>query len=155
MGGTAFVVMLGMIAGCFINTRLVDRMSGLHIIMIGCALMLLASMAMLVIGLFGWFNVPVVVLPMIVILFASSLVFTNSSSGAMRTMTHIAGSAGAVFGGSQMLMSFMGSALASQLSITTQQPLAILLVVNSVLVSLSIYFLVARSRVPQASVQVA
>lgn len=124
--------------GGFINAMLVNRM-GLNLMLkIGSAIMLLGGVLMLVLGLLGYLNTIVIMVPVITFIIGTSLIFPNAYAGAFHPFPKIAGTAGAIFGFLQMLGGALSSMAISYASTDTQVPLAIALIAISILSYLAV-----------------
>ncbi len=106
-------------------------------LMFGCGLLMLA------LGLLGYLNTLVILIPMTLFSMGSGFALSNSFAGAFHPFPTMSGSAGALFGCIQILGAALASALISQLPQHNQIPLAILL---STLGALSILFLQLTTR---------
>lgn len=122
---------LGFSLGGFLNMKFVIRL-GIELMMkIGVVFQLFAGILMLVFYYLEFFNTIVIVLPILFFMLGSSLVFPNSSAGALTPFPKIAGTAGALFG----FMQILGGAIASSLIALTdrhdQLPIALAFIITA------------------------
>lgn len=135
-GWVAAVSGLFFIVGGLMNALFVERM-GLHnMLLIGLGIMFLGSLVMLIFGLIHIIDVTVIMIPVITYILGSSLIFSNAYAGAMHPFSETAGTAGAVFGFIQILGGAVSSFLMSLMHNYNQVPLAIILLLSSVLAAI-------------------
>jgi len=133
-------ITFALLAGRVANIVLLNYYNAKQTVFIGCLGMLFSSLMMLVLGQLGYLNVAVVIIPMMIIIMSSGLVFSNAMAGALRKFSDIAGSAGALYGCIQIFASFIASAIAAKLHETTQVPMASLLSVITLLGVVVVYY---------------
>ncbi len=121
---TPFIA-VALICGSLTNARLVKHRGPDRMLILAARIMLIAASTMLLLGLFGFANVWVVVLPMMVFVMGVTMVFSNSFAGAFSPFPHAAGIVGALYASIQMLISATFSAGAAWLSHKSQIPLAL------------------------------
>lgn len=97
-GMTAIAVTFGLLLGHFTNARFVMKKGIDYMIRIGFALMLVGGLSLLFFQSTLPLNLVTLLLPTILFLMGSGLVFGNSTAGAFHPFPRIAGSAGALFG---------------------------------------------------------
>ena len=114
--------------------------------MLGSVVMLLSGVTMLWVGFFGFFNVKVVLIPMIVYIIGNGLVLSNSMVGALMPFADIAGSSGALFGFIQMLGIFVASAIAAAQHSENQIMMAVILSALGLLSLLINHTIVSRGQ---------
>lgn len=121
------------IVGGFINAMIVERFGLQKMLFTGLLIMLIGSIVMLGFGLHGTLNTFVVMVPVVIYIVGSSMVFSNAYAGAMHPFTLTAGTAGAVFGFLQILGGAVSSFLMSLMHEYNQIPLAFVLLLSSML----------------------
>ena len=99
---------------------------------------------MLFFYLLGYINTYVIIIPIIVFMMGSSLVFPNSSAGALTPFPKIAGMAGALFGFVQILGGAISSGVIALAQDENQFPIAIVFIITALLSML--VFRVFKSR---------
>ena len=100
----------------------------------GLALVIMAGLGMLLTKLlFNLFNIYVILIPLAIATFGQALVWSNSITGALKDLAHIAGTAAALFSCLQMLLSALISGLFTIPGEYNQIPLAIILIALGVL----------------------
>ncbi|STX29527.1 multidrug resistance protein, MFS superfamily [Legionella beliardensis] len=140
-GWLSILVGSGFAFGGFINARLVG-IYGINAMMIfGFLSQFSAGLFMLVFYLLSYLNTWVIIIPIIIFMFGSSLVFPNSSTGALIPFPKIAGTAGAVFGFMQILGGAFASGLIAFFHDENQLPMAIAFLLTSVLSIILFYLL--------------
>jgi Bcr/CflA subfamily drug resistance transporter len=127
-GWLSLVLSTGTITGFMVNSRLVMRLGIFKMLISGIILILLCGLSMMLLGIFGFFNVYVIMIPMIFFSIASGLIASNAVASAFNAFPHIAGTAGALFGFIQMFFSFIASLVLSELHEPSQIPLAIIFI---------------------------
>jgi Bcr/CflA subfamily drug resistance transporter len=123
----------GFLTGGLLNMRLVAKVGIDRMVNLGFMAQLLAGLLMLVGFLTGYINVPVIMLPVLLFMLGSSLVFPNSSAGALIPFPKIAGTAGAIYGFIQILGGAISSSLMSLLEDQNQLPIAIAFIACSII----------------------
>lgn len=144
-GWLAVVIGAGIISGSFCNSRLVKFVPGAKILMLAGIVMFVASIFMLLFGLYGVINFYVIMLPMFGIAVGSQLAFPNAFSGGMSKITVAVGFASALFTSIQMGSSSLANTIASMLHVRDQVPLAIMLSSVSLLLAVTVYCGVIRA----------
>ncbi len=122
---------LGFASGGFINANFVEKFGINKMMCLGFLLQLGAGLFMLGFYLLGYINTVVIILPIMVYMMGSSLVFPNSSAGAFGPFAKIAGSAGAVFGFMQVLGGVVSSSVISMMHDDNQLPMAMAFIVSA------------------------
>ncbi|STY28356.1 multidrug resistance protein [Legionella wadsworthii] len=89
---------IGFALGGFLNMKFVIKAGIERMMNIGFSSQLVAGLLMLLFYLFGYINTAVIVMPILLFMMGSSLVFPNSSAGALTPFPKIAGTAGVLFG---------------------------------------------------------
>jgi hypothetical protein len=88
---------------------------------------------MLFFYLLGFINTFVIIAPIILFMMGSSLVFPNSSAGALTPFPKIAGMAGALFGFVQILGGALSSTAVALAQDENQLPIAIAFIITALL----------------------
>lgn len=115
--------------GALTNSRLLNKYSSYALLITGGTCMLIGSILMLIIGLTLPMSLISILTPMIIIYFGVGFIFPNAFALAFKDFGHIAGIAGAAYGGMQMLGASAATMIAAQLPHETQLPLAGFLVI--------------------------
>jgi MFS family permease len=145
-GWVTAVIAIGIAFGNILNALVIKKFSLLATMKVGLVLMFLGVLTMLMIGLFHVLNLWVVLCPMLVIVIGIGLVGVNAASSAMTPFPKIAGTAAAIYGGLQMLIFAVLSAVAAILHTQNQIPLACLLLLPPIIIALSMK-LVAEEKI--------
>ncbi|MCF6775828.1 multidrug effflux MFS transporter [Thiotrichales bacterium 19X7-9] len=129
-GWLTFLIAIAYYIGTSINRLYVSKYginimmkSGLLLIFISAVFMLIAKLA------FGLFNVYVTFIPLFVATLGQALIWSNSIAGALKDLSQVAGSAAALFGCLQMLLSALVSGIIAMLHEHNQIPIAITMIV--------------------------
>ncbi|KTD67565.1 multidrug effflux MFS transporter [Legionella shakespearei] len=128
---------IGFAAGGFLNMRFVTRLGIDRMMNIGFLCQLCAGLIMLSFYLLGYINTYVIVAPILLFMMGSSLVFPNSSAGALTPFPKIAGTAGALFGFVQILGGAISSSIVALSHDKNQLPIAIAFIITALLSILS------------------
>jgi len=94
---------MGFATGAFINIKLISTQGLDRMISFGFCCQLIAGVVMLLFYLMGYINTYVILIPIMLFMLGSSLVFPNASTGSLTPFPKIAGMAGALFGFIQVL----------------------------------------------------
>jgi MFS family permease len=125
--GIAFAI------GAFLNSRYVTKL-GIHsMLQIGLFWMLIAGMIASLLAYLGFITTYAIVGPAVLLLFAVSLVFPNTSAGLFQPFPQIAGFVGALFYSLRMLGGALFSATLALLPNHNQLPMGIAIIVSAVL----------------------
>ena len=136
-GWMCFLCGSGYAFGAFINSRFVMVYGINKMFNFGKYIMFFAGFIMLGIALMGFFNVTVIILPLMLFTFGAAMIFANSYAGAMTPFAKLAGLAAALLACGQLFGGFISSALMSLLPATTQLPLAVVLLSCTTLIIIS------------------
>ncbi|MDF1760475.1 MAG: multidrug effflux MFS transporter [Coxiellaceae bacterium] len=128
-GGVSALAGMFFMVGGVINAFLVGRLGLNRMLFIGFSIMLLAGLLMLGLGLYGYIDIYVIMVPVITFIIGSSMVFPNSYAGAFRPFKMMAGTASAIFGFMQILGGAVSSFIMSYMQTYNQIPLSIALIV--------------------------
>ncbi len=108
---------------------------------LGIGLMIISNLTLLLLGYLGYFNVFVIIVPITVLMFGISFVYTTAMTCAVSPFKHIAGSAAAMVGCIQILSAGIGTAIIANLPQFNQIPLAWFLLILSLIVFFMIFFM--------------
>lgn len=144
-GWALFSIGVAAALGSMICARLVHHLKILHVMLIGSALTLLASLTFAIVSFFGAFSVIIVCIFPFFGSLGAGIVFPNCTTGAMTHYKERAGLAGALLGFIQLFISFFFTALISHLSIKNALPLSLTLLSIAILLN-AIFYLVIRPR---------
>lgn len=146
-GWLAAIIGGGIIAGSFINSQcMIPRFSSETNLLIGSLIMLTASSALLLFGLVGWLNIPIIMLPMFLYMIGSQFMFSNAFSLGMSRITGLAGIAAALFSSIQMGGSAIATGVSALFHIQNQNPLGLIMLIISLTNATMIYCWVFRKR---------
>lgn len=127
---------IGFALGGFLNMKLVIKLGIDRMMNIGFLSQFSAGLLMLFFYLLGYINTAVIVVPILLFMIGSSLVFPNSSAGALTPFPKIAGTAGALFGFMQILGGACSSSLVALSHDENQLPIAIAFIITALLSTL-------------------
>ncbi|WP_133127272.1 multidrug effflux MFS transporter [Legionella nagasakiensis] len=136
---------IGFAVGGFLNMRFVMKFGIDKMMVLGFLCQLGAGLIMLLFYLFGYMNTWVIVAPILLFMMGSSLIFPNSSAGALMPFPKIAGTAGALFGFMQIFGGALSSSIMALLHDQTQLPLAIAFISMALLSILVFYGVKSKS----------
>jgi len=143
-GGLTFLMATGLVMGMFINSRLVERYGSQTMLQRGLLLLLAAGLVMGGVGLLGYFNAVVIIIPILLATTGLGLIFPNALTGALMPFATIAGLAGSVYGATQMLVSTVTSVIVASLTEHNQLKLALILIVLASIGIITLWLLVPR-----------
>ncbi len=126
-GWLSLVFTVAMVLGRALNVILLRYYNSSQMVAIGNLGLVLASLSMLFIGLGGYFNVAVIMIPAMFYVMSGGLIFANAVAGALGPFSHMGGTAGSVYGCAQILAVFAVSLLAAHLHGSNQIALAAIL----------------------------
>lgn len=138
-GWWVVLVASGYIIGSYLSSRLIYYLDSHRIISIGILGLLIFSVLMSILAIVKIQSLFILVIPMFFILGCSGLVYPQCISESLSPFPKIAGSAGALFGFMVFLGGSLASAIISHLSENNVIPLASMILVQVILVSV-IYF---------------
>lgn len=118
--------------GGFANAMLVEKQGLNKMLKIGLIVMFIGGLVMLGFGLSHTMNTLVVIIPVIIYILGSSMIFANAYAGAFHPFPKIAGTAGAIFGFLQILGGAISSGIMSFTHTYNQTPLSIALIATAV-----------------------
>lgn len=132
-GWVSAIAGLFFIIGGLVNALLVERKGLYYMLKVGLLIMAIGSLVMLGFGMTGHINAWVIMIPVIIYIIGSSMIFANAYAGAFHPFPKIAGTAGAIFGFLQILGGALSSALMSFMKTYNQVPLAIVLLASAII----------------------
>lgn len=115
-----------------INIPLLKYISADKIIVGGLFTMLLASLFLVLAAVCHWHHLSFIVIPMMLFVLGSSIIFSNASANALTPFRHIGGVAGALFGSLQSFGAFIAGLMTSLLADSLMSLSLALLVVSSI-----------------------
>ena len=131
--------------GALLNARLVTRFGIHNMLNVGTFFMIVGGVLMLILAWISYFNVFVIMLPLVCYMFGSAMIFPNSYAGALGSFLKIAGVASAILGGCQILGGYVSSMLMAFLPDDSQVPLALVLIACSIAIFLSKKFMIIKT----------
>lgn len=126
-GWVYLILGLMFIAGAQTNARLANRLGFTNMLLKGLLLLAIAGVAMLLLRIIGLVNVYVIVLPMMLVMFAASIIFPNTFVGAFQQVKQKAGMAGSLFGSMRILGGAIAGGIAAWLPDSSQTAIAVAL----------------------------
>jgi len=146
-GWLAMFTISGLLIGSVIAKAYAHKITHYHMVLIGLWILLLGSVTMLMPGLYGYLSITSIVLPMVIFMLGVGITYPNTNMGALAPFTTIAGTAGALQGGLQMITSGILGIVLADIRNQTQLPLAVILTIISSIGLLSFFiFLKPRKR---------
>lgn len=139
-GWLAVVITTSMLVGRFLNVPLLKHFSMHALVLLGNIIMLSGGLLMLLFASLGIVSVPVIIIPMMLYILGSGLIFSNAAAAALSIFRHIGGSAAAMYGFIQVAGMFTTSALAANVSHNSQFMMAALLSVMAMISSQFFYW---------------
>lgn len=132
--------------GRLLNAFILKKIDMNQSILLGIMIIVSFSIVLFAIALLHFHNLIVVILPIMMIIVGSSLVFPNASASAIGSFKIIAGSASAVFGFIQLLGTFIISAVIAYFQMTTLVAIGTLLVILSAAMIINYFILLSTAR---------
>lgn len=143
----ATMTVVAIILGRLLNVVLLKWMNIRQLVIIGNISMLLASTVLVGIGLLGYLNLIVVIVPVMFFLLGGGLVFSNAMAGALSPFRKIAGSAGALYGFFVTFGAFIISFIAAHLHSQNQVAMGYLFLLLGVVGCAAIFAVVKQERI--------
>jgi DHA1 family 2-module integral membrane pump EmrD-like MFS transporter len=140
-GWLAIFTISGLLLGSILAKAYAHKITHYHMVLIGLYILLLGSISMLVPSLFGYLSITTIVLPMVIFMLGIGITYPNTNMGALAPFTNMAGTAGALQGGLQMITSGLLGLVLADMRNQTQFPLAFTLTIFSGLGLLSFFIL--------------
>ncbi len=145
-GWTAFSTGMAYAAGGLLNARYVMRVGIDTMLKVGGSIMLLGGILMFVFAIFGYMNFWTVLIPTMIFIFATSMVFANTFARALQPFPKIAGIAASIF----VMMQILGGAVISSVLAGLQSenviPLSITFTLLGLLVLMILLWLIKASQ---------
>ena len=126
------VNMLGMITTSYINSRIVVRLGGDHLLRIACFAGAACSLVLLATGVTGFGGIAGIAIPLFLVLSLLTVVASNAISGALAVAQNRAGAGAALAGAVQFGAGALASAGVGWLADGTARPMIILIVAGAV-----------------------
>jgi len=126
-GWLAVGITFAMLTGNFANAKLLNHFKMYYLMQVGFVLMACSGFFLISCALLGLLSVTLLLLPIVVYVFGSNLVFTNATAFAVADQQSHGGMANSMYSCIQMGTAFLGSTLAAMLPSTDQLPLGLLL----------------------------
>jgi DHA1 family 2-module integral membrane pump EmrD-like MFS transporter len=130
-GWFTVIPVIGLVIGTFIVYFLNHRISYTKMVFSGVCIMSIAGITMLIFSLMGYFNILIIVGPMLVFMIGVGITYPNTNLGALTPFATTAGVAGALQGGLQMVLGGLFGTFLAHLHIETPFSLALILAVFS------------------------
>ena len=112
-GYTAVFITAALISGGFINRFLMPRRGSEAMIIIGCYLFIITGSIYIATGLFGFIDIYIILVPIVIAIIAAGIIYPNCSAGAMGVFDTKAGTAASIYNCLQMVGATVGSILVS------------------------------------------
>jgi Bcr/CflA subfamily drug resistance transporter len=145
-GWLALFIVIGLLIGTFISHYLAGYWSNYLMVLNSMCILLLGSLCMLVPSLFQHISVISIILPMTIFAVGIGITYPNTNMGALTPFTSMAGTAGALQGGLQMLA---GGAIGVALGeIPTENQLWLALTLTTISLIGLIAFLILLKQTP-------
>jgi len=126
-GWLAVGITFAMITGNLANAKLLNHFKMQQLMQTGVILMACSGLFLVSCALSGLLSVTLLLLPIVVYVFGSNLVFTNATAFAVADQQSHGGIANSVYSCIQMGTAFIGSSIAAYMPSTDQLPLGLLL----------------------------
>lgn len=136
-GWLSLFVTVTIVGGRFLNVILVRRYSSIELVFLGSALTLLSGILMGLGVIGGYFNLWVLIAPVMLFCVAGGLIFANCIVEALHPFRHISGYAGALYGALQMGLVFLISIVAAEIHSETQAALSGFVILSGAVMFLS------------------
>ncbi len=138
-GWLAIFTITGLLIGSIIAKVFAHKISHYHMVLIGLWILLLGSITMLIPGLYHHLSISSIILPMVIFMLGVGITYPNTNMGALAPFTAMAGTAGALQGGLQMVTSGVMGIVLADVQNHSQLPLALILTIISSLGLLSFF----------------
>ena len=113
-GYLSIYIVLGLLIGTLIAKYFIHYYTHRIMVLGGLLVTVVASLTMLIPALIGFINIYSIIAPMFIFMMGVGIIYPNTNMGALSPFTAMAGIAGALQGGLQMICaSFLGSTLAN------------------------------------------
>lgn len=131
-GFLTFFIAISYYLGTSLNRYLIDRLLMNTILKIGLFMIVLSGALVFLSYCFSFFNLWLVYLPLLFATMGQAFIWSNCIANALKDLSHIAGTAAAVFGFLQMLLSALLSVVIALPNDATQLPLSIVIIILGV-----------------------
>jgi MFS family permease len=112
-GYTSLIMAFSFVGGGLLNSKMVTKRGINKMLQLGCFLFIISGGLLFIFGIFEFINIYTVVLPIMIFVAASSIVYPTASAGAMNIFANKAGTAASVYTFFQMIGGTIGSSLIS------------------------------------------
>jgi DHA1 family bicyclomycin/chloramphenicol resistance-like MFS transporter len=126
-GLLAGINVIGFLGGSLAAGRLTTRLGTARMVFVGTLLGFAGGASMVVLGLLGYFDIYVILGPMILFLAGMGITFPNAMAGAMAPYPRAAGAASALVGFFQMAFAGVVAGAAGLLPLSSQMPMALVI----------------------------
>lgn len=127
--------------GSNINGLLVTKVGAKNLMLAGWCIMTIAGLLMMLLSFFFTINVFIIMIPILIYIVGSTLIWGNAVALAFEPFSHIAGYAAAVYGCVQIIGGAVFSYILSTIVETSQLPLAAMLAGSGFTALMSYYFI--------------
>lgn len=142
-GQIALCMGISYFAGALVNRFIASRYSILSILLLGLYGALLASIAMIALGVAVSINLAIVIIPVLLIFFLCGFIVPNTLAKSMSLFPKLAGTASSIFGALSGVTVSLVTSFASNLKISSQLPMAFTYF-SLLLVSLILFYVSRR-----------
>ncbi|HMT02155.1 MAG TPA: multidrug effflux MFS transporter [Burkholderiales bacterium] len=112
-GYTSLIIAFSFVGGGLLNSKMVTNRGINKMLQVGCFLFIISGVLLFTFGIFDFINVYTVMLPIMIFVAGSSIIYPTASAGAMNIFANKAGTAASVYTFLQMIGGTMGSSLIS------------------------------------------
>lgn len=132
-GWLSIFIATGLAGGGLVNSLMIHNFGRHKLLRFGSLIQVIASIAMLVLGIFKFLDIWSIMIPMLLFMCGAGFVFTNAFAGAFHFFPKIAGFAGAIYGALQILGGTFATVIMAASHTKSQIPLAALLLFLGIL----------------------
>lgn len=136
-GWLVLITVAGFLTGTFSSTKLCKRFSVMQLLSLGCAIALFGTAGMLVTALFWKMTVITIVVPMMFYMLGAGLIYPNAIGGCVSCFPEKTGAACALAAAFNQGIGGLVATLATQVSVNTLLPLALVLFIFTALTSVT------------------
>ena len=138
-GWVGMALVSGFLSGVLIGRKIIDIIRSSRLVLIGLCVVMLSALTMLIISLLGFFNLLVLIIPIMMIMFGCGLMHPIAMVGAVRSIDNSAGILAAALGCLGMLGGAISSNIMSYFPIVNQTPLATVILILAILITIQFY----------------
>lgn len=138
-GKIALLIGLSYLIGTTVNSHLVKIFSIYHLLMLGIGLMLISSIALVITSAMGLLSIVEIIAPTCVAILGMGFVFPNAMAGALALFPEHTGRSSALMGSFTLFGCTLISVITAHLHTQTEQPLAFIYLVLSLLAVLALF----------------